>query len=226
MNRYFRDLADWIKAQTNQHNVWVQFGFSKATKELFCLFGYENNTQEIITFSEIDQRWKNQYDVDFQRGLIYWIGKRLFQLTSDTVYEWWAGADYQRLTGTLRTGQLVVYANQDPAKVKTFKAVHIYQSGGDPVINTVIVPEKATAGEGEMQTNVYAENIEKKEGVFYCGLLKDINTPGPDTQQWKELNGRDMRGLYCKFDLEVNNVAQKVTLSNIAVVATPSERSK
>jgi len=226
MNRYFRDLADWIKAQTNQHNVWVQFGFSKATKELFCLFGYEANTQEIITFSENDQRWKNQFDVDFERGLMYWIGKRLFQTNGGSVYEWWAGADYQVLTGTTRTGQLIVYANQHPAKVKTFKSVHIYQTGGDPVINTIIVPEKATAVEGEMQTYVRAANIEKKEGVYYCGILKDINTPGPQAQDWKELNGRDMRGLYCKFDIIVQNTNTKVVLSNIAVVATPSERSQ
>ena len=233
MNRYFRDMAAWIKAQTNQHNVWVQFGFSKATKELFCLFGYEALTQEIITFSEKDKRWKNQFDVDFERGVMYWIGKRLFQVTGGAiggvVYEWWAGAEYQILTGAFRAGRLVVYANQHPAKVKTFKSIHVYQTGGDPEFVEIVIPEKATAGEGEMKTNIYPANIEKKEGIYYCEILKDINTPGPGTQDHKEMNGRDMRGLYCKIDLILRNSISpndKVVLSNIAVVATPSERSQ
>ena len=123
-------------------------------------------------------------------------------------------------------GELVVYANQDPAKVKVFQAIHIYQTGGDPVFNSIIIPVKASGASGEMRTNIHAANIEEKEGVFYCALLKDIVTPGPQTEQWKELNGREMRGLYCQIDLQIYNGSSKITLSNLAVVTTGSERSK
>jgi hypothetical protein len=229
MNRYFRDLADTLKAYSPQYNVWVHFGFSKATNELFCLFGIGAAVHEIISFSEDDQRWKNQFEVAYQRGLIYWIGKRLFQTIFSGVYEWWAGTDFNRLTGNTRTPVLVAVANQEPDKVKTWKAVHVYQTGAVPQFNYVKIPAKATSVEGEMETNIYAANIEKREGVYYCGMLKDINTPGPQTQQWKELNGRDMRGLYCEVSMvlqDPSNPNDKVTLSNFSVVVTPSERSK
>ena len=229
MNRYFKDKADYLKSRPVQYEVYVNFGFSKATNELFCLFGYFTDTKEIISFSENDQRWKNQFDVDFRIGSIYWLGKRLFIGHGPYSYEWWAGTTYQSLTGQIRTSQLIVYANQDPMKVKVFNAIHVYQTGGDPEFNSITVPDKATSVDGEMETNVYPANIERKEGVFYCALLKDINTPGPQTQQWKELNGRDMRGLYCKIDMILRNSiipTTKVTLSNLAVITTGSERSK
>ncbi len=229
MRRYFKDKADTLKAYGTQHNVWVQFGFSQATNELFCLFGTGTDVQEIITFSEDNQRWKSQFEVNFQRGVMYWFGKRLFQTMFSNVYEWWAGADYNNLTGTTRTPKLVFYNIQDPVKVQIFKAVHAYMTGGRPQFDSIIIPAKATAGAGAMETNIYDVNIEEKEGVFYCEILKDINTPGPGDQDHKEMNGREMRGLYIRVEMTVQNAAalnDQVTISNLAITSTPSERSK
>jgi len=229
MKRYFIDKANALKAYGDQHNVWVQFGYSKVTDELFCLFGTGSNTQEVITYSEREQRWKNQLDVNFERGVMYWFGRKLYQTNLNTVYQWWAGTDYNTLTGVVRTPNLVFYANQNPMKVKIFKAIHAYMTGGRPQFNSVTVPAKATAGSGEMETNIYDVNIEEREGVFYCQILNDINTPGPGTQSQKEMNGRNMRGLYLRVDMLVQNsgaLTDKITISNIAVLSRPSERSQ
>jgi hypothetical protein len=228
MKRYLIDKANALDAYVDQHNVWVQFAFSMATEELFCLFGM-GATSEIITFNEKTQRWKHQFDVTFQRGVMYWIGRRLFQLTDRNISEWWVGTDYSILNGITRTPKMVFYGVQDPVKVHIFKAIHAYMTGGRPQFNSITIPEKATAGAGEMETNIYDVNIEEKEGVFYCEILKDINTPGPGTQDHKEMNGREMRGLYLRVDMEVQNASSpndKVTISNIAIISTPSERSK
>ncbi len=229
MRRYFIDKANTLKAYADQHNVWVQFGFSMATDELFCLFGAGATVHEIITFSETEQRWKSQFDVGFQRGLMYWFGKRLFQTVFSSIYEWWVGADYNRLTGTTRTPKLVFYGMSDPVKVQIFKAVHVYLNGGRPQFNVLVIPAKATAVAGEMRTHIYDVNIKEREGIFYCEILKDANTPGPGSQPEKEMNGREMRGLYIRVEMIVQNAAainDKVTISNIAVISTSSERSK
>ena len=229
MRRYFIDKANTLKAYADQHNVWVHFGYSMATEELFCLFGMGATVHEIVTFSEKSKRWKHQFDVAYQRGLIYWFGRRLFQTVFSGIYEWWAGTDYGRLTGTTRTPRMVIYGVADPAKVHIFNAIHVYMSGGRPQFNSVIVPAKASEGLGEMETNIYDVNIEEREGVYYCQVLNDINTPGPGSQAHKEMNGREMRGLYLRIEMQVQNASDansKVTLSNIAVVSTPSERSK
>lgn len=229
MKRFFQDLAETLKAYGTQHNVWVHFAFSISTNELFCLFGTGTGDQEIITFSEDNQRWKHKFDVSFERGLLYWMGRRLFQATLGNVYEWWAGTTYNQLSGSARTPSLVFYGNEDPAKVKIFKAVHVYMTGGRPQFNSLTVPAKATAGSGQMETNIYDVNIEEREGVFYCQILRDINTPGAGDQADKEMNGRKMRGLFIRVDMDVEDASDptaKVTLSNLAVLSTGSERSK
>ncbi|MBE3085402.1 MAG: hypothetical protein IMZ64_04195, partial [Bacteroidetes bacterium] len=229
MSRYFRDKAATLKAYAQQYNVWVQFGFSQATNELICLFGTGSNTQEIITFSEDDQRWKNQLDIEFSKGLMYWLGKRLFQTTGIYAYEWWAGTDYNVLTGVAVTPKLVIYAIQDPSKVKTFEAIIVYQNGGRPQFNNIQIPEKATAGAEAMQTNIYDVNIKEREGVFYCEILRDINTPGTGTQSSKEMNGRRLRGLFARIEMKPQNallLTGKTTISNIIVLSTPSEKSQ
>ncbi|MBU1613611.1 hypothetical protein KKC87_04280 [Patescibacteria group bacterium] len=229
MKRYFHDKAVALRAYATQHNVWVEFAFSQATNELVCLFGTGSGTQEIITFSEDDQRWKNQFDIAFERDIMYSIGKRLFQTVSAKVYEWWVGSGYNRLTGVQVTPKLVIYAILDPAKVKTFESIIVYQNGGRPQFNNIQIPEKATAGAEAMQTNIYDVNITEKEGVFYCQILRDINTPGVGTQAYKEMNGRKMRGLFARIEMKPQNALSltgKVTISNIIVLSTPSERSK
>ena len=229
MKRYFLDKADTLKAYVDQHNVWVQFGFSMATEELFCLFGMGDSVHEIVTFSEKNQRWKSQVDVDFQRGLMYWFGRKLYQTVFGTVYEWWTGTDYNSIIGSTRTPKMVIYGVSDAAKVHIFNAIHVYMNGGRPQFNSIIIPEKASTGLGEMETNIYDVNIKEKEGVYYCQVLNDINTPGPGTQNHKEMNGREMRGLYLRIEMQIQNASalnDKVTLSNISVISTPSEKSK
>lgn len=229
MKRYFIDKADTLKAYGTQYNVWVHFAFSLATGELFCLFGTGSNTQEIITFNETTGRWKHQFDVTFERGLFYWLGRRMFQVSGENVNEWWKGTNFNYLSGSTRTPKMVVYGLTDPLKSQVFTAVHVYMTGGRPQFDNLTIPAKATAGSGEMETNIYDVNIEEKEGVFYCQILNDINTPGAGSQSHKEMNGRKMRGIFLRIEMIIQNEGSpndKVTLSNLAVISTASERSK
>ena len=79
-----------------------------------------------------------------------------------------------------------------------------------------------------METLIYDANIEEREGVFYCQILRDINTPmdGAPTDNFKLVNGRKLRGLYLELSLKFDEQSNAVSLSNIIVVSTPSERSK
>lgn len=235
MKRKFREISSTLKAYSPQRDVRVYFAFSKATNQLFCLMGAGLAIHDCWVFSEDDGRWKARHGLRMGVGLFYWIGKRLFETAGFTyLFEWWAGTDYNRFTYNIRSGdyapKLIFYAVVDPAKVKTFEAVHMYQTGYRPVFNAIEIDEKATAaGDGPMITTIHDVNIEEREGVFYCQILRDRNTPGPGTQDEKEMNGRKMRGLYCKIEVELqdpNNTNHRVVISNIAVVTTPSERSK
>lgn len=224
MKRYFSDLAHILDGESKMDQR-VQFTYAKEVNQLVCMFGIGATTKEIVTYSEDDQRWKMYVDLSFDLGRFYYFGKRLFHTNGATIYEWWQGTDYLNIGGDVRTGQIRFYSAVDPSKMMTYNAVIVYQRGADPIFNSVIVPEKATSVPGAMETNVYAANIEQKEGAYYCGLLKDINTPGPQAQNWKELNGRDLRGTYLQIDLLFTETVVPVTLSNMIVVSTPSERS-
>ena len=165
--------------------------------------------------------------------ILYWIGRRIFQINGDSVYEWWKGSDYNTLTGTVRVPSIVFYVVADPAKVKIFNSIIVYLTGGEPRFNSIDIPEKATAGAGRMETNIHPVNIEEKEGVFYCQVLNDLQTPeGLDfagqviDSDWSELNGRKMRGLYARVSLWFSAATAKMTLSNIIAIITQSERSK
>jgi len=59
-------------------------------------------------------------------------------------------------------------------------------------------------------------------------VMRDINTPEavPTSQNNRLVNGRRMRGLYMSVEMQFTETTLPVTLSNIAVVTTPSERSK
>jgi hypothetical protein len=224
MKRYFTDLAKTLDSEDTE-NQRVVFSYSKETDELFCLFGNSDASKQIITFSEKNTRWRRTIDLAFQLGVFYWIGKRLFHANNNKLSEWWRGTDYQKIGGTEREGVLTLYSNTDPAKVKTFDSIIVYQTGARPKFTSIEIPEKASAVSSLMKTYIYDVNIKEKEGVFYCQILRDINDPRPLTDNQKLMNGRRLRGLYAKVSLKFTGT-DKITLSNIIVLSTPSERSQ
>ena len=203
------------------------------TEEVFITFSDSDattGTDEIIVMNATDQRWKSKIDISYHHGQFYWIGKRLFTVKNFTEnhFEWWRGTNYLRILGADRTATLGFYANQEPAKVKTFDAIHVYQTNQTPAFDSVNVPIKATETNQAMVTKIQAANIKEKEGVFYCEVMRDSDTPEavPTSENNRLVNGRRLRGLDMYAELVFTEQTLPVTLSNIAVITTPSERSK
>jgi len=223
MKRYFADKAKLFDTE-DKKDQGVYFAISTETDEVFCVFG-ATSAKQALTFNEKDTRWKSIIDIQFVNGSFYWIGKRLFHISENVIYEWWMGADYQNINGTESEGRLEFYSTGSPIKPKIFNSIIAYQNGGEPEFESVIVPEKATSGEGEMETRIFPANIDKREGIYYCQVLRDINDPKPATQNAKLSNGRVLRGLYAKITMLFTGSTKK-TLSNVSVLTTPSERSR
>jgi hypothetical protein len=232
MKRYFTDKAREQDVINKDRQV-ATMAYSMESEEVFIMFSNADSTtgtDEITVMNETDQRWKSKIDLAYHHGQFYWVGKRLFHLKDlgTNLYEWWRGTDYLIIAGTRRTGSLGFYATGAPQKVKTFDAVHVYQTNQIPIFSNVNVPVKASEVGTEMVTQILSANIKEREGVYYCEILRDTNTPEavPTSENNRLVNGRRLRGLYVYVEMQFTEIAVPVTLSNIAVVTTPSERSK
>jgi hypothetical protein len=147
------------------------------------------------------------------------------------IHEWFKGSDYQDIGGdTTSVGKITFFVVMDPAKPFTYDSLIAYMKGAAPQFGYVKIPKKAMAIDGypstEMETDIFVNNIYNREGVYYCQILRDKNSPGTQTENWKLVNGKRLRGLYAEVELIFNSTAGDVTLSNIIAVGTPSERSK
>jgi hypothetical protein len=226
MKRYFHGISNSLSAVSAKEQ-YVQFTYCVDYNQLWCSFGTATGTQEVISFSEEDQRWKAKFQVTNNIGRFYWRGHRIWFINRGFLYEFLKGTDYLNIAGAVRTGKLEFVVAPDPAKPQTYEALIVYQKPIKPVFSEVSVPDRATGvGDGPMTTIIHPVNIEEREGVYYCQIMRDRNTPGPGTQDAKEMNGRKMRGLYLKVDMEITETTDPVELSNIIAISTPSERSK
>lgn len=226
MKSYYVDLAETLSAE-DQYDQRVQFVFNSRSNELFCMFGDNTSAKEIVTFSEDDQRWKRIIDLTMTFGKHYTFGRRLFTAIGDEIIEWGKGTDYNVVVGTTVRPEIQVYSTIEPTKAKIFNSVVVYSNVTEKRFEfvEVSIPAIATSGEGAMSTNIYDVNIKRRESAYYCQILRDINTPGPGTQSYKEMNGRWMRGLYAKIYIRNTTAAasDKFELSNMVVLSTPSE---
>ena len=228
MKSYFADLAETMRSYSIADQK-VEFVFNSRSNELFCMFGGSSSAKEIVIFSENNQRWKRFIDVTLNRSKHYIFGVRMFTVNGNNVIEWNKGADYNVVAGSTVRPEIVVYSRNEFTKPKVFNSIIVYSTITERRFEfvEVSVPALATAGEGAMVTNIYNININRRESAYYCQILRDVNTPGPGTQAEKEMNGRWLRGLYCKIHIRNTTVAanDKFELTNLIAVSTPSERS-
>jgi hypothetical protein len=230
MVKHFQEQAKTLDAVADPKNQFVEFTYSKELEQLFCVFGTGDN-KVITTFSEKGQRWKVHLETKLALGKFYFLGKRIFHLNEGVIHEWFKGSDYQDIGGdTTSVGKITFFVVMDPAKPFTYDSLIAYMKGAAPQFGYVKIPKKAMAIDGypstEMETDIFVNNIYNREGVYYCQILRDKNSPGTQTENWKLVNGKRLRGLYAEVELIFNSTAGDVTLSNIIAVGTPSERSK
>lgn len=228
MKKHFADLAKSMEDEVKKDQD-VQFSYCKELNQLWCVFGANTSDQKAYTFSEVDQRWKMIIDIKNVIGKIFWMGRRLWFLNEGYLYEFFKGSTYLNIIGQSRTGYFEFYVVSDPSKPHTHESLIVYQEGDIPKFVTLDIPDRATAvGDGPMQTKIYDINVNRKEGVYYCQVMRDINTPmdGSPPEDVKLMNGRRMRGLYMKVKMKFDKTDGQVTLTNIIGLTTPSERSK
>jgi len=223
IKRRFIDMAKTL-ASIATYLQTVEFAFNKEDNELFCLFSTSDDDEIVFVFNMDDGRWKYMFNIPFVLGKFFLWGDILYHLNENKLYKWWEGVNYQVLGGETVTGSLILYSSETPVSNKIFNSIVIFQTGARPVITEVVVPLKASATSREMKTYIYDVNIQEKEGVFYCDILGDINTPGTGTQNYKLMNGDKMRGLFCKIVLSFSE-NDKITMSNVVLISTISERN-
>ena len=223
MSRAFRDIANSLKSY-DLYNQVVEFGISKddfGNMELFCVFGNIGSINKTMyVFNETRKRWTYKVTVYFDYARFYWDGNNLYNTYISTIYKWFADNDYQRISGTYRTGTISLYTPVGPMRI--FNTIVVYQDEETPVFASIIVPERYSGTGRDMETNIYAVNIQQEEGMFYCQILNDLNTPGLVGNDNKLLNGDVLRGLLLNVVLQFTGNS-KVTLSNIEVVSTLSK---
>jgi hypothetical protein len=225
MSRLFADLADTLNASLLQ-NQWVEFAVNKDdfnNTEIFCLFGTGTSTKRIYVFNTRSKRWTYKVDTVFNYSKFYWNGNQLYHFALNErgrLYRWFAGADYQVISGDQRNGSLNMYSPSGDMRI--FNTIIVYQDGATPVFTSVNVPKKVSGANRDMSTYIYAVNIEEKEGFYYCAILNDINTPGTGTQNDKLMNGDVLRGLLLNIVMSFTG-NDKITLSNIEIVTTHSK---
>jgi hypothetical protein len=220
MMQFFIDKAKALESVGYDEGA-VRFAYNVYDDTLFCTF-FDGTLYETLTFSEQEQRWKFSTDAKIEKP--FWFGKRMFHVSAGSIYEWWrvAEAGFLRLSNEVKSARLIFPVNEDPMKLKHYNALAVYQIGAIPIAS-VKVPAKGSAVGRDQQT--IASQWVKKEGVFYGHILRDINTPGLTGNNNKYMNGIRMRGQYCEVTLEVTLTTDKVTIYNIMVMATDSERS-
>jgi hypothetical protein len=88
----------------------------------------------------------------------------------------------------------------------------------------VYIPEEGSAGNNLMETNVPI--WDRREGVFFGEILKDINSKGSFISlNDRKMNGNAMRGRYCYVKLYTEEHTEKVRIDSIVILSTPSERN-
>ena len=230
MRKWFRKKADQFEGVPYEER-YIQSVFSTDNDELIVVFGARANTayDEAIVFNETENRWKYKLDIlNSFYTVLYSVGKRLFSLhgLNYKFYEWWKGDTYLSIHGEQKEGKLIVYSKADPLASTMFKSITVYQSGDTPQFNGISVPAGMSECGDEMKTSVFDANIKRREGIYYCQILRDENTPGTQTTQEKRLNGRVLRGVVLKINMKFTKTDAPVLLFSLLVNGTKSERSK
>ena len=135
------------------------------------------------------------------------------------------GQDYLSWVGVPTYAEIEVVSNIQPVSNKVYQAIALF---ADHQMNSlpkyVYIPEEGSAGNNLMETNVPI--WDRREGVFFGEILKDINSKGNFISlNDRKMNGNAMRGRYCYVKLNTEEHSEKVRIDSIAIFSTPSERN-
>ena len=224
MKRYFLDKADDIKTSTP--DIQVIMGYNAKADELWVSFRVYWEQAETVIFSERNKRWRFFADNYVDE---YWtIGRRFFAEYKLRTNEYDSEAATQYLNWSDIEDdsevEVRVVSNIERMKQKIFQAIAVY-SNLAPVCEQVLIPIEAS--EAMKVTELHDANWNRREGIWYGQILRDINSQGTFVDDMdRKLNGRVMRGEYAIFTFKWTDTIVQLKLFSVMVLSTPSERSR
>lgn len=217
MVSYFRDKG---KEASQNNSIRVIGNIDKEYKEYIISFINSSN-DETIAFNEDQNRWKTFYS--YIPEITANIGDQSYVLISDKLYKMNAGDTYGSLAGNQRDMEIEFVMNEVPQKVKVFESVAV-NSNLPFSLPEITIPAKQSNNNQVRQSRLIESKFERKEGVYYAELLKDLNTPNFSTQLLALINGDEMRGQSIKFKL-VYQGNEGFVMDSFLLHANPSELS-
>jgi len=217
MVSYFRNKA---KETLSNESIKVIGNIDKEYKEYVLSFVGSSN-DETIAFHERENRWKTFYSYT-PEGTAN-IGDQAYVLIGDKIYKLNAGDTYGNLTGNQNDMEIEFIMNESPQKVKVFESVAV-NSNLPFSLPEITVPAKQSNNNQVRQSRLIESKFERKEGVYYAELLKDLNTPNFSTELLALINGDEMRGQSIKFKL-IYQGEEAFVMDSFLLHANPSELS-
>ena len=167
--------------------------------------------------------WTHRYS--FVPDVMTGIGNRLYSWKDDKMYLHNSTATRNNYYGVQYQRKIVAACNPQPNKVKTWGAVQIAGESiaADPTGTLKVVEVSNDQGQASYTR---AKEFEKKEGIFYAPILKDVNTNGSllSGSQIALRDGKDMRSK--SLEVTINNDSTgRALLQKVNIVAEMSEFS-
>lgn len=222
MKRWFTDVQGWIRDRGGREKVKVRTGMNIDYNEVWLTFVVENEVRGVI-FNEDENSWISRTDLKTDAyvylggffGHIYKQSLWIMNANEGQGYLNWSGKDV--------VGELEFVSNINPERNKVFNALAVVGNEQPEVLaGYIMIP--ADASYEEMRT--YIARWERREGVYFGQLLKDMNTPGRfGTELSRVMNGREMRGRYCFARLRFERRDQKVRIFSVVMYSVDSERN-
>ena len=202
----------------------IQMGANNEHEEVWVSFRIGDSAKGII-FSEKKGRFTSRIDlltesyVHLGNFFAHLYHQRLWIMNVDE------GQDYLSWNGVGRTAEIEVVSNIEPLRNKVYDAVALFadhQMSSLPL--SVFIPQEGSAGNSLIETNIPL--WERREGIFYGEILKDVNSKGNFLNIYdRKMNGNAMRGRFCYVKLTTEEHTEKARIDSIVVFSTMSERN-
>jgi len=224
MSRWFKDLVQWIMTHGGASLLEVRIGANNEHEEVWITYRMGDEVQGVI-FSEKQGRFTSRINqitesyVHLGNFFAHLYRQRLWIMNVDE------GQDYLTWVGVPTYAEVEVVSNIESLQNKVYHAIALF---ADHQLNSlpqyVYIPEEGSAGNNMMETNVPL--WERREGIFFGEILKDINSKGSFISlNDRKMNGNAMRGRYCYVRLNTEEHDEKVKIDSIVIFSTPSERN-
>jgi hypothetical protein len=225
-NYLFNQISQQVKKLSYPEKIKIYSGFDEKKQLLLMTFIYENVDKEgfvdfTIAFEEQfiegqGNRWKGYYS--FIPEMYGSLGNTLLTFTNGNLYTQDTNSLRNNFFGVQYTSKIKIIGNQTPL-VRIFHSIMLDSENTDWKSDLVTTPKTSQYPLGMLSKLI---KFVTKEGRLYSAFLKDKYTPMKGTDNYKMVNGRDMRGRYIEVTLE-NTATTEVVLREVDINSIESK---